>query len=47
MHTTNLGGKTYIMKVNYETTLQKQSFTDVFQNRCSNELRNIHRKTPV
>ena len=45
IHTINLG-KAYIMSV-YKTNLQKQLFADVFQNRCSNELRNIHRKTPV
>ena len=26
---------------------QKQSFVDVFQNRCSYKFRNIHRKTPM
>ena len=26
---------------------QKQQFADVFQNRCSKKLRNIHRKTPA
>ena len=35
MHTTNLVGKACTMKVDYETTVQKQLFTDVFQNRCS------------
>ena len=47
MHSKNLGGKAYIMSVDYETTLQKQPFADVFQNRCSYEFQNIHRKTPV
>ena len=47
MHTINLGGKAYIMQFEYETTLQKQPFADVFQNRCSYEFRNIHRKTTV
>ena len=27
--------------------VQKQLFTDVLQNRCSQKFRNIHRKTPV
>ena len=47
MHSKNLGGKAYIMSVDYETTLQKQPFADVFQNRCSCEFQNIHMKTPV
>ena len=29
------------------TNIKKQSFADVFQNRCSQKFLNIHRKTPV
>ena len=47
MHTINHDVKAYITYVNYETTLQKQPFADVFQNRCSFEFCNIHKKTPV
>ena len=47
MHTLNLSGKAFIMQFEYETTLQKQPFADVFQNKCSYEFRNIHRKTPA
>ena len=47
MHTVNLGGKAYFIKVDYETTLQKQPFSDVFQNRYSYEFRNILRKITV
>ena len=47
MDTINHDGKAYIMYVGYEATLQKQPLGDVFQNRCSYQFCNIHRKTPV
>ena len=45
--TINPSGKAYNMYVDYETTLQKQPFADVFQYRCSYEFRNIHKKKTV
>ena len=35
------------MYTDYETTLQRQPFADVFQNRCSYEFCHIHGKTLV
>ena len=47
MYTINLGGKACTMYFEYESTLQKQPFADIFQNRCSYGFRIIHRITLV
>ena len=38
---------TQVQLVTVVAIIQKHSFTDDLQNRCSKKLRNIHRNTPV